>query len=96
MNYLVCYDIANDRQRLRASEVLEDYGDRIQRSVFELPRLESELWEKCWLRLQRRVNLEEGDSIRVYLLCESCRKVIKIWSPDGGTAMPEPESVLIF
>ncbi len=95
MNFLISYDISNDRQRLRASQILEDYGDRIQRSVFELPDLDEAAWGKCWTRLQRRVELESGDSIRVYFLCEKCRKAIRIWSPDGGEAMvPEP-SVLI-
>jgi CRISPR-associated protein Cas2 len=96
MNYLICYDITSDRKRNRVAKILKDYGDRVQLSTFELPNLDDQIWEKCWSRLQKRVELESGDSIRVYKLCESCRKVIQIWSPDGGEAMQEPAQLLII
>ncbi len=96
MNYLVCYDIADDRRRNRTAKILKDYGDRVQRSTFELPQLEDAVWRQCWERLQKQVELESGDSIRVYKLCENCRKVIQVWSPDGGEAMPEPAQVVII
>lgn len=33
--YLVCYDVTEDRERNRVAKVVEDYGLRIQFSVFE-------------------------------------------------------------
>ena len=32
--YVAAYDISNDRQRERVSRVLEEYGVRVQRSVY--------------------------------------------------------------
>lgn len=34
--WLVCYDIEDDRDRGRVASILLRYGDRVQRSVFEL------------------------------------------------------------
>lgn len=35
MFVVVSYDIVNDRQRQRLAKVLGDYGQRVQKSVFE-------------------------------------------------------------
>ena len=35
MFYLICYDVVNDRRRNRVSRLLEGYGLRVQKSVFE-------------------------------------------------------------
>ncbi|MFN9139116.1 MAG: CRISPR-associated endonuclease Cas2 [Planctomyces sp.] len=32
--YVAAYDVSNDRQRQRVSRVLEEYGVRVQRSVY--------------------------------------------------------------
>jgi hypothetical protein len=46
--YLVCYDITDDDTRLEVSKILGEYGERVQRSVFEVAiRSEAELE---WLR----------------------------------------------
>jgi len=66
--YLISYDISNDKRRLKVMKALEDYGTRVQYSVFE-----------CWLRpqdlesLKKRLlpllNPKDWDSIRFYALC---------------------------
>jgi len=43
--YLIAYDVEDDKQRLRISNLLEDYGVRVQRSVFEC-KLTSLLYKK--------------------------------------------------
>ena len=35
MFYLVCYDIVSDTRRNKVSKLLESYGLRVQKSVFE-------------------------------------------------------------
>lgn len=65
--YIICFDIA-DQSRLRAvSRTLEDFGTRVQYSVFE-----------CYLDEQDRHNLQqklfdlidhETDHIRYYTIC---------------------------
>lgn len=35
--YIVVYDIEDDRERLRVGKLLEGFGRRVQKSVFECP-----------------------------------------------------------
>jgi len=73
---LICYDCANDRRRLKTANILLDYGDRVQRSVFEteLPqRLEQEMTS----RLGQVINTEQ-DSVRIYHICDRCRSGVHL------------------
>jgi CRISPR-associated protein Cas2 len=70
--YLVCYDITDDDTRLAVSKILGEYGERVQRSVFEVAvRSETELE-----RLRARLEEALGDTpeLRFYPLCGRCRK----------------------
>ena len=74
MHYTVAYDITNDKRRNRVAKILQDFGTRIQYSVFEcdtdrraLLRLQS--------RLEKVINLKE-DTITFYHLCAACEKQI--------------------
>ncbi|MEW6376162.1 MAG: CRISPR-associated endonuclease Cas2, partial [Thermodesulfobacteriota bacterium] len=35
MFYVVSYDIPDDQRRIKIAKILEDFGDRVQYSVFE-------------------------------------------------------------
>jgi CRISPR-associated protein Cas2 len=76
MFYVVSYDIADTPRRTKIAKILEDFGDRVQYSVFEC-LLEKELLGKMFDRLEKVVKDNE-DSIRVYALCANCEKVIKV------------------
>jgi len=76
MFYIVSYDIPDTPRRTKIAKILEDFGDRVQYSVFEC-LLEQDLLEKMIDRLEKVVK-EDEDSIRVYALCGSCEKVIKV------------------
>ncbi|MGH8610645.1 MAG: CRISPR-associated endonuclease Cas2 [Gammaproteobacteria bacterium] len=69
--YLVCYDISDDDVRQDVANLLGEYGERVQRSVFEvIVRTETEL-----AQLQQRLAEALGDEpeLRFYRLCERCR-----------------------
>lgn len=70
LDVVASYDIADDRRRTKLAELFEDYGVRVQYSVFELTLKPRELKE---LR-QRAGKLLRGhaDSIRYYVLCRNC------------------------
>jgi CRISPR-associated protein Cas2 len=76
MFYLVSYDIPDTPRRTKIAKILDDFGDRVQYSVFEC-LLEQGLLEKMIDRLEKVVKMDE-DSVRVYALCASCEKVIKV------------------
>jgi CRISPR-associated protein Cas2 len=68
--WVVSYDIVNNRRRRKVAKILEDYGTRRQKSVFEA-RLTPVLWRKMWLELARAID-EREDRIDAYRLCADC------------------------
>lgn len=74
--YIVSYDITDTSKRTKISNILKDFGDRVQYSVFEC-LIDPELKEKMTDRLKNVIN-EEKDSLRVYTLCAGCEKNIEI------------------
>ena len=69
--YLVCYDIADDALREEVSTILGEYGERVQRSVFEVAlRMDTDLDR---LRGRLRTVLGDTPEVRLYRLCENCR-----------------------
>ena len=73
MNIVVSYDISDDGKRARVSNILKDYGARVQYSVFEC-QLAEEAFEELLTDLKPFAG--EGDSITVYHLCEACLKKV--------------------
>ncbi len=74
--WVISYDIKDDRRRLKVAKTLEDYGKRVQYSVFECI-LTDEYLIRLKRRLERLIKADE-DSIRYYRLCNSCREKIII------------------
>jgi CRISPR-associated protein Cas2 len=76
MFYLVCYDIVSDRRRNKVSKLLEAYGLRVQKSVFECV-LDDKQQEYLQKRLLQLLNKRE-DQIRFYPLSAHCRGKVVI------------------
>ncbi len=79
MDYLISYDIHNDRRRNKVSKVLLDYGRRVQYSVFEIARLSPGDLERCVNRILPLLDLDRGDSLRVYSFCRDCSGRIVVY-----------------
>ena len=79
MKYIVCYDIADDRRRQQLVDVMLDYGNRVEESVFECT-LEAQLAAKMTDRIRKVVDTEE-DKVLVYGLCEACAQKTLVIGP---------------
>jgi CRISPR-associated protein Cas2 len=65
--YIVCFDVA-DKRRLRAvSKTLEDFGKRVQFSVFEC-HLDKTEHQTLQQKIVELIDLE-ADHVRYYSLC---------------------------
>lgn len=87
----VTYDIADDRRRARVARLLEDYGVRVQYSVFDCL-----LDERRLLELRRKLQDEidqSQDSVRFYTLCRRCRGSIDVM---GAGRFVEDRDILIL
>ena len=77
MFILISYDIVDDKKRTKLAHKLKDFGPRVQKSVFEADVKEAEL--KRLRQLLKAIQLEKGESIRLYRLCADCKKNISLW-----------------
>lgn len=90
MFIVISYDIVDDRQRLKVSRVLSDYGQRVQKSVFEC-----DLNDRRFFQLKKEIEKlidQKEDSVRYYLLCERCRQRVKM---SGWGMVREEEGVVL-
>lgn len=76
MFLVVSYDIPSDKRRNKVAKTLEDYGARVQYSVFEV-NLDARQVAKMRTRLKKLID-ESEDSIRFYTLCAACFKQIEV------------------
>ncbi len=91
MFIVVTYDIVDDKRRTRIAKTMEDYGTRVQYSVFECI-LEKELLSEMINALTAHINHEE-DSIRFYILCKGCITSVKML---GKGVLTEDKDVFII
>jgi CRISPR-associated protein Cas2 len=77
MFYLVAYDIPDDQRRTKVAKILEDFGDRVQYSVFEMELDRSERLDEMRTRLDTVMD-PQADSVRIYFLCQGCQAKIAI------------------
>jgi CRISPR-associated protein Cas2 len=74
MYVIVCYDISDNRRRLRLHKLLLAYGTPVQRSVFECNITPQQLGR---LRQQAgRLARGRRDSIRYYQMCRQCQEAV--------------------
>ncbi|MGB3691942.1 MAG: CRISPR-associated endonuclease Cas2 [Spirulinaceae cyanobacterium] len=92
MLYLVCYDIVQDSRRNKVAKLLEAYGLRVQKSVFEVMAEEAE-YLKLQRRLQKLIN-EEEDQLRFYPLTERTRKQVLILGLQPEFSVDDPAFVI--
>ena len=75
MTFLVAYDICHPRRLHRVAKVCEDYGLRVQKSVFEA-ELEAETFKDFWREVGEEMDPAE-DFLVAYVICKSCLRRVK-------------------
>jgi CRISPR-associated protein Cas2 len=87
MQYWVCYDVADDRRRQRLSDVLLDFGTRVQESVFQC-LLDPALAEEMMARVQRTIE-PSADKVHVVSVCETCAEKVVVYGVAKQASDPE-------
>lgn len=91
MFLVVSYDIVDNKKRNKVANILEDYGTRVQYSVFEC-NLTKKLLGKMMDEVLKYINVDE-DSLRIYEICEGCKPKIKVY---GKGKVTEDEEVIVL
>lgn len=90
MRYILCYDIADDRRRARLVQVLKNYAERIQESVFSAeidPNQAKELLDHA------APLLSPEDRLHLFPLCAACEKQVQT---RGQAYLPHDEDTYIL
>lgn len=76
---LVSYDIHSTKKRNKIAKILEQYGHRVQFSVFECDLQEPQRRE-LFNELEgiMKQNYDSFDSVRFYRLCSRCTDQVRI------------------
>lgn len=93
MLYIISYDISIDQRRLNIAKLLEGYGQRVLKSVFECD-LETAAYGRLRQRLERHIEVNGGDRLRIYQLCHSCRQRVDIIG--DGPSLEQSSDIYIF
>ena len=72
---LVSYDITEPKRLVKIAHHCEDYGVRIQYSVFEC-RLEAALFDQFWNELLELIN-PATDRLVAFKICLSCAREVR-------------------
>lgn len=87
---IVAYDIADDKRRRKIANELQNFGERMQQSVFECDLTDTQFAD-LRMRLGRLIK-ESEDSIIYYPVCEACESKIQ----RVGGIRPLKEAFLSF
>ena len=88
MPYVVVeYDITDNSRRLQVARKLRNALDWVQRSVYE-GEIEPAQVERLITRVIPLLE-EESDTLRIYLLCASCRRRIRVYGRGGIIEDPD-------
>jgi CRISPR-associated protein Cas2 len=70
MFILIAYDIADDRRLKQVAKLMEAYGERVQRSVFECLINDHQL--QVLMHKLKHLMKRNEDKVQFYHLCEAC------------------------
>jgi len=88
---VVTYDIQDDRRRARVAKRMENYGTRVQFSVFDC-LLDERRFLEMRLVLSGLID-PTADSVRLYRLCARCRGQLDVL---GAGRIVEDRRVIIL
>lgn len=85
--YLICFDISDDGIRNRIGKELLKYGDRVQKSVFEISVRKIEELQHL-KEVLAEIVVEEDNNIRFYRLCQNCRQASSTLRGEAVASFP--------
>ena len=93
--YVISYDIEKDRIRNKVAKTLEDYGRRVQYSVFE-SYITAKQYDQLYRKLVKLMTAEEEGNIRIYTICANCEARIATIGVKNPVTTAEEEDLFII
>ncbi len=93
--YLISYDITKDKVRRKVAKELENYGRRVQFSVFECDITKAQ-YAKLYGKLLKLMKKEEEGNIRFYSLCANCLAKTEVIGNKSAAMLQEEENLIVI
>lgn len=91
MLVMISYDVVDNKIRLKLMKYLKDYGERVQKSVFEC-NLTPGIYKKVKSGVEEIIN-KKKDRVRYYRICKGCEERVEI--SGWGEVTEDEEFILI-
>ncbi len=91
MLVMISYDIVEDKKRLKLMKFLKDYGERVQKSVFEC-NLTQRDYQKVKSGVEEIID-DKKDRVRYYRICKGCAEKVEI---SGWGEVKEDEEFVVI
>ncbi len=75
MNMIVAYDIADPKRLNRVAKIIKDYGNRVQKSIFEVT-VDNKRFREMKSRIEHEIQPDE-DGVKYFPLCEKCAVTVE-------------------
>jgi CRISPR-associated protein Cas2 len=76
MNMIVAYDIADPKRLAAVAKIIQDYGVRVQKSIFEVT-VDGKIFAEMKSRIED-VIVSTEDGVKYFPLCEKCAGTVEI------------------
>lgn len=93
--YLVSYDISSDRRRNRIARKLENYGKRIQYSVFECD-IDEKRFQQLYAEIAKECAGMTDGSVRFYYVCRNCMPKMRLIGQEKPSIFRSNEDVIVI
>jgi CRISPR-associated protein Cas2 len=91
MLVMISYDVVENKKRFKLMKFLKDYGERVQKSVFEC-NLTPGIFKEVKSEVENIIN-KRKDRVRYYRMCKGCAEKVEI--SGWGEVTEEEEFVVI-
>lgn len=90
---MICYDFSNDKVRAKFAKFLNQYGRKVQYSVYEIrnsKRILENILEEIEYKFKK--NFTSSDSVLIFQICEADKKKIIRY---GFPSLEEKELIML-
>ncbi|MGO9569891.1 MAG: CRISPR-associated endonuclease Cas2 [Desulfomonilaceae bacterium] len=94
IRWVVAYDVPEDKRRKRIADLLENFGDRVQYSVFEVMAVNDSDMETLLTKV-KAILVAKEDRVRLYPLCGSCAGKVIVLGVGTEELWPTPDVYVV-
>ncbi len=93
--YFVSYDISSNKLRKKVADLLEDYGIRIQYSVFECD-LDTRKYRELYAKMTKLTADMQDGSVIFCPICDKCYSKKRVIGDAVPTARHDSDEVIVI